>query len=165
MQSAFEAVTGEFHDLDAAVALSTDVATTVPLLTNEEIAKALTAWPSIEKWGAALKAYAMHQVLEGRPVGDFKIVAGRSNRGWGVADSVVEEALLAAGAERESLFTPPELVSVAKAEKLVGKKKFEALKELVSKGQGKPALVPGSDPRPPLAGASTDDFSEITEED
>jgi hypothetical protein len=163
-KAVFDEVLGDFHDLDTVAASAEAVSITVPLMTNEEIAKALHAWPWIEKWGAALKDYAMREVLEGRTVGDFKLVEGRSNRAWGAPEREVEEALLHAGANRESIFTKPELVTPSKAEKLIGKKAFAELTALVKKPKGKPALVSGDDPRPAIGADALDGFEELTEE-
>ena len=169
-KSVFEQVTGDFVDLDVAVASVKGVAETVPLLTNEDVAKALTAWPSIEKWGAALKAYALHELAQGRAVGDMKLVEGRGSRAWDAEMSEVVSSMIEHGAKREDLFTEPELISPAKAEKLVPKKLFApgtdtkeagALARLVKKVHGKPTLVPGSDPRPAYHVDSTVDFSEV----
>ena len=170
MESVFAAVTGDFHDLDSAVANTEALSTTVPLMTNEEVAKALTAWPWIEKWGAALKTYAMQQIREGHAVGDFKIVAGRSARSWAKEEKEIVAALTAAGVKKEKLYTKPELISPAQAEKIIGKPAFAPASEktvagplatLVNKGTGKPTLAPGSDPRQPLTSDATEDFEEL----
>ena len=169
MESVFAAVTGDFHDLDSAVANTEALSTTVPLMTNEEVAKALTAWPWIEKWGAALKTYAMQQIREGHAVGDFKIVAGRSARSWAKEEKEIVAALTAAGVKKEKLYTKPELISPAQAE-IIGKPAFAPASEktvagplvtLVNKGTGKPTLAPGSDPRQPLTSDATDSFEEL----
>lgn len=162
-QSVFEAAVGDFHDLDSATSRVENLAITVPLMSNEEVAKALAAWSWIEKWGEALKHYAMKEVMEGRAVGDFKIVAGRGERRWSKTETEVVEALIALGAKKEKLYSVPKLVSPAQAEKVVGKKQLSGLDDLVTKLKGKPTLVPGSDPRPVLEDATTD-FDEITEE-
>ena len=170
MESVFAAVTGDFHDLDSAVSNTEALASTVPLMTNEEVGKALAAWPWIEKWGAALKSYAMQQIREGHAVGDFKIVAGRSARAWAVEEKEVVAALVAAGADKKKLYTKPELISPAQAEKILGKPAFAPASDrtiagplagLVSKGKGKPTLAPGSDPRAPLTSDATEDFEEL----
>lgn len=52
------------------------------------------------------------------------------------------------------------LLSVAKAEKALGKKRSGAIADLVTKPRGKPVIVPESDKRPAI-GASEDDFENI----
>lgn len=169
-KTVFEQVTGDFVDLDVAVESVKGVAETVPLLSNDDVAKALTAWPSIEKWGKALKEYAGHEIAAGRAVGDMKFVEGRGSREWAVPESEVVDAISAYGAEKEQLFSAPELISVAQAEKLVPKKLFApgtetkeagALAGLVKKTPGKPTLVAGSDPRPAYHIDATAEFSEV----
>lgn len=175
-ESVFDSVTGEFADLDSAVEATEGVYDKVPTLTNDEVAKALLAWPNIEKWGKTLKAYAAAEKLAGRPVGDFKFVAGRGERSWAESEEVVAEKLTAAGVSRDEIYTKPELLGPAKVEKLpsVGKKLFapatktkEAGKlfDLVRKSKGKPTLVPGTDPRPEMEIDPTSDFNEVTEEE
>lgn len=177
-ETVFDAVTGEFEDLDAAADTTAGVADRVPTLTNDEIAKALLAWPNIEKWGKALKAYAAAQILAGNAVGDFKFVAGRGSRDWVEDESVIvnrlKEALPDLGTDE--LYTMPKLLGPAAVEKLpaIGKKLFAPvtakkpagkLAELVRKTKGKPTLVPGSDPRPAVDVDATSDFNDLDEGD
>ena len=79
-------------------------------------------------------------------------------------------ALVAAGADKKKLYTKPELISPAQAEKIMGKPAFAPASDrtiagplagLVSKGKGKPTLAPGSDPRAPLTSDATEDFEEL----
>ena len=75
----------------------------------------------------------------------FKLVAGRSTRGF-KDESLVCQRMTGLGYDP---FEAPKMVSVAKAEKLMGKKNFDAvLGDLVEKSVGKPVLVPESDKRP-----------------
>lgn len=177
-ESVFDAVTGEFEDLEAAADATASAVGKVPTLTNDEVAKALLAWPDIEKWGKAIKAHAAAEVLAGRPVGDFKFVAGRGSREWAEDESVVVNWLKEASSElcEDDLYTKPTLLGPAAVEKLpaVGKKLFAPatakkpagpLVELVKKLKGKPTLVPGSDPRPAVEIDATSDFNEVIEEE
>lgn len=177
-ESVFDAVTGEFADLEAAAEATVGVADKVPTLTNDEVAKALLAWPNIEKWGKALKAHAAAEMLAGRAVGDFKFVAGRGDRSWAEAEEVVVARLKEAAPDlcEDELYSTPVLLGPAKLEKLpaFGKKLFAPatktkesgkLFDLVRKSKGKPTLVPGADPRPVIEIDPTSDFSEVTEEE
>ena len=171
-ESVFDTVTGEFEDLDTAVAKTESAVERMPTLSNDEIAKILLALPSITKWVQAVKSYAEKEVREGRAVGDFKFVAGRSSRDWAVDAAEVEKQLLEAGASKEDIYTKPELLGPAKVEKVpaLGKKLFAPATEkkeagklanLIRKSEGKPTLVPGSDPRPAVSVDPTTDFEDV----
>ena len=84
----------------------------------------------------------------------FKIVEGRSSREW--ADQSIAEAVLAKDYAAYELYETS-FISVAKAEKLVGKKNMDALNDIIIKKSGKPTLVPASDKRPAL-GICANDF-------
>jgi hypothetical protein len=58
--------------------------------------------------------------------------------------------------------TKKTFISVAQAEKLLGKKQAGLLAELVTKPQGKPTLAPESDKRQPI-GANISDFDACTD--
>jgi hypothetical protein len=60
----------------------------------------------------------------------------------------------------EEIYTM-KLISPAQAEKLVGKKKFGELNELVVKPPGKPTLVPDSDKRKAINENVEDMFDEL----
>lgn len=177
-ESVFDAVVGEFEDLGAAADAATGASERVPTLTNDEVAKALLAWPNIEKWGKAIKAHAASEVLAGRAVGDFKFVAGRGSRDWVEDESVVVNRLKEVAPElcEDELYTKPVLLGPAAMEKVpsIGKKVFAPattkkpageLADLVKKTKGKPTLVPGSDPRPAIEVDATSDFNDLDEGD
>ena len=147
-------VSGEFGDLDAPKNLA--------VLTNDDVAKILPYLPTVKKWCADVEAHAFAERMHGRPVGDWKIVEGRSDRSWGKpAEQIALNLEPLLGAE---LYTKPEMISVAQAEtKLGGKNKKTAaiLAGLVHKPKGKPKLAPGSDPRPSMAVDVTTEFSNL----
>lgn len=116
----------------------------------------LDAWI---KWASDVQERALVMARdEGLEIPGYKLVRGRSNRGWnpGVEDldERVIQTLVAAGFPETELLTPPkppELKSVAQIEKVVGAAKLpKLLGELVVKPLGKPALVPESDRREAL---------------
>jgi hypothetical protein len=147
-----EAVTGEFDELEDLDAAIDKEPLTVAMLSNEQIARILPKLGSVESWCKAIKAHAAAEVAAARPVGNYKLVEGRSNRVWGATP---EEVNLAVGAaaipdfDPAALWEEPELVSPAKAEKILGKNK-SILKPLIVKPPGKPTLVPGDDARPAM---------------
>jgi hypothetical protein len=104
-------------------------------------------------WLDALEAMAMETLLAGGTVPGYKLVAGRSNRQWSNevdAEKVLVDAL-AGGAYETKLLSP------AKAEKALGKKRAAIVETLIIKKEGAPTLAPESDKRPPI-GATIGDF-------
>jgi hypothetical protein len=133
------------------------------LMTNAEIAEALTNAQQLKSWLAGLEAYALEKALEGETFPGFKVVEGRSVRQ--ISDPVAAmQTLEDAGFDEASYIRPKELKTISDLEKLLKKKGFqELLGKYVVKPQGKPALVEESDPRPAMNSASSaaEDFKDI----
>lgn len=123
-------------------------------LSEQQLKLALDNRKLIESWLSSVEQYATEQILDGKSIGGYKLVEGRSVRQW-VDEAQAEKAL----SERfgESEIYKKTFISVAQAEKLLGKKQADVLHELVTKPQGKPTLAPESDKRPPI-GANISDF-------
>ena len=121
-------------------------------LEDDEIAAILIKADELAAWAADVKEFALQQALSGVKYDGFKIVEGRSNRKY-TDENAVADTVKKAG------FDPyePTLLGITAMEKLLGKKKFaEILNRLVEKPQGKPALVPETDKRPPMNTAAED---------
>ena len=135
------------------------------LMTNAEIAEALTNAQQLKSWLAGLEAYALEKALEGETFPGFKVVEGRSVRQ--ISDPVAAmQTLEDAGFDEASYIRPKELKTISDLEKLLKKKGFqELLGKYVVKPQGKPALVEESDPRPAMNSVSSaaEDFKDITD--
>lgn len=123
-------------------------------LTDQQLKLALDSRKLIESWLSAVEQYATEQILDGKQLAGYKLVEGRSVRQW-----VDEQQAQLALAERfdESEIYKKSFISVAQAEKLLGKKQAALLDALVTKPQGKPTLAPESDKRAPI-GANISDF-------
>lgn len=158
-ESVLQTVVGDFENLEEAVAKPVR-----GQLTNDEIALALTAIGNVEKWCKDLKAHALSEIAKGHPVGDWKVVAGRGSRQWGVT----EEELLALWAKEKrdaKELYETKLRSMPAVEKAVGAKNTVwKTAGLVKKADGKPTLAPGSDPRPALVVDPNAEFDAVTEE-
>jgi hypothetical protein len=158
-----EAVTGEFDELEDLDAAIDKEPLSVATLSNEQIARILPKLDSVQSWAKAIKAHAAAEVAAGRAVGTFKLVEGRSNREWAVTP---EEVNLAVGAAAIPDFDPgllwsePELLPPAQAEKVLGKHK-KILKPLIVKPKGKPTLAPAEDPRPALDSVALSEFEDL----
>ena len=121
-------------------------------LEDDEIAAILIKADELAAWAADVKEFALQQALSGVKYDGFKIVEGRSNRKYTDEGAVADTVKKAGYAPYE-----PKLLGITAMEKLLGRKKFaEILNGLVEKPQGKPALVPESDKRPPMNTAAED---------
>jgi hypothetical protein len=152
-----EAVTGEFEDLDAAIDKEP---LTVATLSNEQIARILPKLGSVESWCKAIKAHAAAEVAAARPVGNYKLVEGRSNRAWAGDAEAIKAHVRANGIDPEILYGEPEMISPAQAEKALGRRK-DVLKPLIKKPPGKATLVPGEDKRPAMVVDLTTEFDNL----
>ncbi|MBQ6621550.1 MAG: DUF2800 domain-containing protein [Mogibacterium sp.] len=128
------------------------------LLTDDEIADVLSRAPEFKRWLTDVEEYALREALAGKSYTGWKVVEGRSVRKW--ADELeVAKRLIASGYD-EALLYERKLNGITAMEKLVGKKKMAAeLADLIVKPQGKPVLVPETDPREPLRSSAAEDFS------
>lgn len=115
----------------------------------------------IKSWVDSVEEYALQQALSGTDYPGYKIVAGRSVRKISDA-AAVTDILGKNGFAPEQIRKPAELRGITDLEKIVGKKRFNALcADFLIKPQGKPALVPETDKRP-VYNAAADDFNDIT---
>ena len=117
-----------------------------PVLTDEEVARALTLGARLKKWISDLEEYALDACLRGDNIPGFKAVEGRSIRAWTDADAAFAAAR-SAGIPDEMLYERKP-VTLAALEKIMGKKHFgEVLAEYVTTPPGKPTLVTSEDKR------------------
>lgn len=127
----------------------------VDALTDEHLALVMRHKKLIEGWLASVEKYITDLLQSGEPFDGYKLVEGRSLRQW--QDEEQAQRLLAEnGYDDDKLYTK-KFVSVAQAEKLIGKKNRELITDLVVKPPGKPTLVPESDKRPAI-NITKDDF-------
>lgn len=117
------------------------------LLSNEELGQILVVGGRLKKWVADLEEYCLTAVLAGETIPGWKAVAGRAIRAFDDPDAAFAD--LIAGGIEEALLYERKPLTLAQAEKVVGKTKFEELvgSHIVTP-TGKPALAPESDKRP-----------------
>lgn len=121
-------------------------------LEPREIAAILPKIDSLVAWGEDIKKYALDQALAGTNYEGYKVVQGRSTRKY-TSESDVAKAVVAEG------FNPYEkkLLGVTAMQAMLGKKRFnEILGKFIYKPEGKPTLVPETDPRPVMNSVATD---------
>lgn len=138
------------------------LATTNPdRLTEAQLQKAMSAKKLIMSWLDAVEDYISETIYNenAETFAGYKLVEGRSLRQWrndAEAEKRLAELLGDDAFERK-------LLSVAKAEKTLGKKRTAEIADLVEKPQGKPTLVPMDDPRPSFAKESADAFDSFAQ--
>lgn len=142
-----------------------DIATTEPKmiapkeLTTDEVAELIPKAELIADWLSAAKQYLLGECLAGREVKGYKAVEGRATRVWSDQDKALE-LLEQAGYDKALIYETAPL-SLAKLEKVVGKKDFNNLVgEYITKKTGKPTLAPADDKRPALKSKAETAFLE-----
>lgn len=122
-------------------------------LTDPQLRYALENKKLIVSWLDAVESLVYERLQNGGSFEGFKLVTGRTLRDWANPnDAEIELSRLVGDAAYEK-----KLLSVAKAEKLLGKKKAQALEHLVAKTEGAPRLAQDSDRRK-ASGADASDF-------
>ena len=104
-------------------------------LTVAQIVRVLDAADMIGNWLNAVRAHAQEQAEMGVEITDgnstYVLTPKRATRKWKDEDPVMDLAL-ATGRETSDFYQEPKLMSPAQVEKLLGKKGYEAVKELVT---------------------------------
>lgn len=125
-------------------------------LSYEEIGSILFIAEKLKNWATDVEHYAFEQAKAGKPIPQWKLVEGRSNRIITDKEQATKR-LLDAGFEDNNLFKPRELEGLSKLEKQIRKKELaDILTGLITKPVGKPVLVPETDKRPALNSVETD---------
>ena len=132
-----------------------------PLLTDEEVGRALTLGRRLKSWLSDLEEYALAACLNDSDVPGWKAVEGRAVRAW-TDQEVAFNAAKVAGVPEEMLYERKP-VTLAQLEKLMGKKPFAlTLGGFVVTPPGKPTLVGADDKRKAITNKPDveDDFGE-----
>lgn len=125
----------------------------VSALTPDQIAKVVQHAKQIENWLEAVKSYAREELQAGRRIADLKLVAGRGSRQW----NNESEAAKTLGSELGERAYNRKLLSVAQAEKILGK---SAIEGLFFTSSGSPTVAHETDRRKALPSAK-DDFGKL----
>ena len=122
------------------------------LLTPEELAAALAMLPAMRSWGDAVADTALHMAYsEGVHVPGYKVVMSGGRR-------VITDGSAAIQTLIDQGYTAEQVASISikgigALERLVGKGNLEKAlgPKLITKSEGKPAVVPEDDPRPSVS--------------
>ena len=122
-----------------------------------DVRKVLEAAPLIRAFLSAVEDHVYQLLSNGRPFDGYKLVEGRSLRKWNNEQEAAEklETVLGDDAWERSLLSP------ARAEKALGKKRKDVLDGLVVKPAGKPTLVPASDKRSAIQQNLIEQFKQL----
>lgn len=127
-------------------------------LTDEELAGVLDQAELVRDYLKAAEDEAYARIADGATLPRWKVVPGRSVRK--VTDEAAMCDRLKLNGFSEMDFLETKLLGIGKLEKLVGKKAFTAdYSDLVEKPEGKPTLVPDSDPREAKGTYDEEDFT------
>lgn len=118
------------------------------LVSMDELVAILPTLNRISSWIEAVFAYISSEAINhGVQIPGYKVVEGRSKRVFTDTKAVVDTAV----ANGFTDLYKQQLITLTEFEKMMGKKRFaELLGDYVAKPPGKLALVPDSDPRPPV---------------
>jgi hypothetical protein len=138
---------------------------------NSDLARAYSALPLIQVWASAVAERVSALVAEGEQVvgsdgKPMKFVEGKAgNRAW--KNEKDAEAALTGQLPADKAYAPKKIITPSVAAKLLDKKATkqawkDMFEPLITRPQGGPVLVLGSDPRPPYTkAAGADEFEEV----
>lgn len=166
------AVFDDFQALDEPEALL--VAPPPVLPDSRRLGQTFGVLDLIESWCRSVRGEVERRIAGGMTVIGpdglpMKMIEGRKGRrAW--QDAETAEAVLQGLLTPDKLYEPREIISPAKAEKMLGKKATRAqwddmIVPLIVQGAGSPKVALGSDPAPPYTGtASADEFGNLNED-
>ncbi len=133
----------------------------VDTLTPDELGELYSKTQELSAWLKKLDKQVEALLKKNTPVKGWKLVAGRSTRVFTDVDKAYTALSKAANIDKEMLYSRVPL-GITDASKLVGKKLFDdACEPYMTKSQGKPAVVPESDPRKAIDTSAAADFSDM----
>lgn len=122
-------------------------------LDDEQMRMALENKNLIEAWLISVENFAKERLAMGENFPGFKLVEGRSIRKWSDAE-IAGERLVGLVGEHGAFVR--QVISPAKAEKLLGKKDKGLIEDIIVKPRGAATLARQSDPRPAIQPTEND---------
>lgn len=123
-------------------------------MTSEQLTFIIDNADLISGWIAAVKDYAVSQIMQGGSIPGYKVVEGRSTRKWAEPDEDKLVEFLHGTLKipknqcyKKSVITLTEVEKKVKALKRGKEQRLEEFNSVVIKPTGRPTLVPASDPR------------------
>lgn len=126
-------------------ATARDFGLTPDMMTEDELATALDAIPMIRDWCNAVENFSLNRAYsEGKPIPGYKVVMSGGKRSIVDPDGAIEALMLLGFPEEAVSRRMPK--TLGDLEKLL-RRGMTVLDPYIKKGEGKPSLVPESDPR------------------
>lgn len=142
------ALMAEFKDLTVSTPPTADK------LTDQDLQFVLNNKPLIEQWLKSVEDYVRTRIESGEQFPGWKIVHGRAIRKW-TDETEAEKTLIKLLKDKAHT---KKLISVAQAEKALGKEGKDKIKDFVTKPEGAPVLVPETDNLEAISFITADDF-------
>lgn len=139
---------------------------------NDWLAASLAQAPLIEGWLKALYVARDQRIQAGQHIRGYKLVAGQmGDRAW-TDDTAVEHYLKTGIRLPDQHVYSRKLIGPAGAEKLtkgteplIGERQWKKLQDMIKRADGKPTVVPESDPRPALSVTPVEEeFDDLTQQ-
>ncbi|WFQ80484.1 DUF2800 domain-containing protein [Xenorhabdus sp. SF857] len=138
----------------------------IPLYDNQTLAAKYAQVEFVENWCKSIRARVSDELNAGYPIPGFKLVEGKQgNRSWGIESEA--EAMLKSFKLKQDQMYAKKIISPTQAEKLIKKdnpRRWAKLEPLIIRADGKPTVVPESDPRPALDVNPINDFDDISDD-
>jgi len=132
----------------------------------EQVVAVLKHKKNIEKWLADVEAYAQSRLSEGHDVPGYKLVKGKDGNRYWSDEKKAAELLVKGTILKRNEVIEESVISVAAAEKLLGKNKLPAdVTALIARPPGKPTIAPADDPRTELTVRAENEFVAIRDFD
>ena len=156
------AVREDFEDLSKVTEAGIKDATPVQIVDGDRLGTLLPLLGLFRSWCDEIYKLALTNLQAGQEVAGYKLVAGRKGRrGWTDEDAVI--AKMKSMRLKNEVIYNQKLVSVAQAEKKIGKNVFaKKMLYLVQEGaEGAPEVVPETDKRSSVK-STIDEFEDIS---
>jgi hypothetical protein len=141
-------------------------------ITPERLGKLVREASILEGWVRRVLQYAHNEAMEGRVPTGTKLVEKRAYRKFTIPEDEVIALLDLEGISEDDFMTEPELLSLAKLEKILGKNKFTALfgkhddqHRAWKKESSGHVLAPEEDARPPAKLSTGSAFGAVDDDD
>lgn len=130
-------------------------------MNNEELAKLHPMLAFIGAWASNVRKFMETRALQGEVFPGLKVVEGKKGtRNWKDEDEA-NDYLIVKELDDDTRYTKS-LLSVAQAEKTIGRKKLDdRFKTLFTQAAGKPSLAADDDPRPSVNQSLADEFDDL----
>lgn len=130
----------------------------VDAMTPDDMARVLRDAGIVRDWIKRVEERANDMAKAGSPPTGFKLVASRATRKW--RDETETLSLLdSMGIDRDDIYVEPKMKSPAMIEKMIGRKRYPEIADLVISRSSGTILVPVEDPRPPVRADAEDEFA------